>query len=341
MITLHSWKSANSLKALSDGCVVVMGNFDGCHKAHRKLIEMALSSARTNHLPALCLTFSPHPRFFFKNLSPHSLLFTDAQKSRALKELGIDIHLAQSFDQEFADLSADDFIHKVLLEALRCEEVFVGERFRFGKNRSAGTQELRDHLTKRQKKVSLMDPQLSSHQRLYSSSLIRELMSKGDLTKLTHYLGRPLLFEGKIQKGKGLAQTWGYPTANLAVHPEYPLQNGVYSALVSIEPEEKRPIFICSSYSKNLKPAVINKGLRPTLHPHPERAHQSLAIEVHILKENLHLQPGDTLGIYFVKRLRDEQTFPSTEDLTEQISKDIQSAEKSLENFSLSRGGVG
>ena len=335
MITLSSWQSAlSSCPALHAGCTVMIGNFDGCHRGHQKLIGSAIASGKQQNLPALALTFMPHPRVFFKNLSPWHLLFTTSQKSRALCELGVDVHLAQGFDATFAELSAADFATEVLVKGLRAREVFIGSKFRFGKNRKAGSKELESLLARHDIRTTTLDPQTSSappHKPL-SSSLMRGLMKEGNLRQLTQDLARPLLFEQKVERGQGLGKQWGYPTANLRVHENYPLKNGAYSGWVSLQPQQQRSIFCSHQDHPHLMRAVLNKGVRPTLSKAPAPEHP-LWMEVHILEGSDMPQQGQNIGVYLVEHLRDERTFPSTEHLRQQISVDIQHAHRSLDAF--------
>lgn len=371
MITLNSWPSAlEEAPMLRDGCIVAAGNFDGAHRGHQKLIHTTVSRARATGRPALALTFSPHPRVYFGAISPELLLFTPSQKSRALSQMGIDIHLNQTFNSSFAHQTAPEFITQVLHKGLRCQEIFVGSDFRFGKGRSGHADELGRITKKLGIKAHVIDKVRSDHEdQIYSSSQVRTLMSEGRMQELWHHLARPLLFEETVRSGAGLGSRWGYPTANLPVPPLYPLKNGVYSALVSLGPSSQRPLYLpppmdllpplnSDHRPHGLIKAVINKGIRPTILAHRSEAEVPTTrpappgsdspshppdhiMEVHLLDlDTQPPQPGKNIGVYLMEYLRNEKVFPSIASLTEQISRDIQSARSSFEHLPIPNGGT-
>ena len=321
-------------KEARDGTVVVIGNFDGCHMGHQHLIKRAGDYAQSHHLPLLALTFQPHPRVFFGKSKPGSFVFTvPSQKDRALKELGVAMHLSQQFTADFAGLSAGEFIKTVLVKALYAKAVFVGENFCFGKDRGGSATDLKASLESCGVFCEMVSSVMFSDAWRVSSSMVRRLMAAGDMSELKEALCRPLLYEGTCVKGQGLGKQLGYATMNLAISADYPLKDGVYTAFVSFD--EKCQIFAYKKASLGW-PAVVNKGLRPTLMPSlgGKKGVKNGArwLEAHILDfpsvsdaRNIG-GVGHNVGVYFMDFLRPEQCFSDVDALAHQLSQDVERA---------------
>jgi riboflavin kinase / FMN adenylyltransferase len=279
---------------LTGRSVVAIGVFDGVHKAHRRIISAAIKSARLRKARSVVLTFWPHPQ---GQASLNSL----EHRLRLIKELGVDICVVIRFTRRFSAISAIDFVKCILVNRLKAEAVFIGENFRFGKNAEGDVQLLR-------KLSRLYDFQVRSFgvlktgQSAISSTLIRKLISSGELHSAEKILMRPVSVLGTVIKGASLATQLGFPTANISAHHEVLPPAGIYAVQVS--------------FDKQNYPGVCYIGKRPTFSGNKQ------SIEVHIFdfKKNIY---GIDLEIRFIRRIRKEKKFSGSLALIKQIKKDI------------------
>ena len=286
-------------KALQAG-VLAIGNFDGVHKGHQEVIKR-LCEVKLGR-PAGVLTFSPHPEEF---LNPQKNLFrlsSDAQKAEQLLALGADFVILHQLSQEFLALSAQEFINFILRDKLQCQELVVGDDFRFGAHALGNigdlTQASRDNFFK----LHVVGAKAHKDER-FSSSAIRKYLSVGDLTSAYNLLGRNFSLRGTVSTGQGVAHKLGYPTANIIPPANFSLARGVYVSSTRICGRDY--------------PSATNVGIRPSVSNNPV-----LMIETHILGHKLDLV-GQELEIFFIKHIRDEIKFESLEALKSQITKDI------------------
>lgn len=211
------------------GGVVAIGNFDGVHRGHQSVLEPALEIARRDNVPALVLTFEPHPRQVFRPDVPLFRLTPAPIKAALLGALGFDAVVEQQFDRAFSGLSPQDFVQSVLVEGLGITHVVTGFDFHFGKNRG-GTPELlkaagREHGFG----VTVVDAYADEGGAVISSSRIRGLLGKGDVAEATGLLGYRYTVEAEVTGGQKLGRTLGFPTANMALPPETGLSHGIYA----------------------------------------------------------------------------------------------------------------
>ncbi|XHC00748.1 bifunctional riboflavin kinase/FAD synthetase [Nitratireductor sp. ac15] len=211
------------------GGVVAIGNFDGVHRGHQSVLEPALEIARRDNVPALVLTFEPHPRQVFRPDVPLFRLTPAPMKAALLGALGFDAVVEQQFDRAFSGLSPQDFVQSVLVEGLGITHVVTGFDFHFGKNRG-GTPELlkaagREHGFG----VTVVDAYADEGGAVISSSRIRGLLGKGDVAEATGLLGYRYTVEAEVTGGQKLGRTLGFPTANMALPPETGLSHGIYA----------------------------------------------------------------------------------------------------------------
>jgi riboflavin kinase/FMN adenylyltransferase len=291
------------------GAVITIGNFDGVHLGHQKIISEVVQRAHTSHTKSLAITFEPHP---IKILVPEReprILTPPGKKTRLLVRYGIDCVLVINFTREFAKLPPDDFIENVLINRLRARDVIVGHNYAFGKGKR-GTTEL---LRRRGKKLGF-DVKVVRNAKLggevVSSSRIRSLLGWGRVCEASTFLGRPYSIEGTVIKGAGRgASLLETPTANIATPNEVVPKAGVYAVRVALG-------------NKQLD-GVANIGKNPTFHG------TRMSYEVHILdfKGNV---LGKELKVFFIDRIREERTFDSAHALKKQIEKDIAHAREIL-----------
>lgn len=294
---------------------VTIGNFDGCHRGHQKLITSAIKHAQQLNITSLALTFNPRPDNFFKSSFNADLLFTLEQKIRAFKEAGIDSVCIQLFNEKFSKISAQDFVSNYLLQTLQAKSVTVGENFRFGNSRYGNTETLTQLGQDKGLQIEICNFEMEKSE-VISSSRIRKALLKGEVQIASAMLGRPYLLEGNVIKGDQIGRTLGTPTANLYDVKQIIPAPGVYlvRAHIGASPQVLIP-------SPTALPAVCNIGYRPTV----QSSQPELRIETHILVGNIGLNElyGMPLGIYFDDRLRDEKKFQNFTELKNAISSDL------------------
>jgi len=289
---------------------LALGSFDGLHLGHKKVIKAILKDPIG--VPTV-VSFWPHPR---EVLFGESKLRLDLpnEKTFLLKPLGIEQLVLVPFNKTLASQSAETFVEEILVKKLHAKHIAVGENFRFGRNREGDISTLKKIGKLLGIKISIV-PILEDHHGRLSSSRIRKSLSDGDLKHAKYLLNRPYTFRGTVERGKGLGQKIGWPTANLKIDGRKFLPSlGVYAAWASISNQKER-------FS-----AVMNLGPQPTIDPN-----SSSAVEVHVLDQEINLL-GKELIIEPVQRLRLQKKFESIEALRKQISLDAKSAKEILTN---------
>ena len=288
--------------------VVTIGNFDGVHIGHQAVLRAARKEADRLGLELALLTFDPHPAEIMKPDARKLRLVEPYRKAELLAACGVDIALFQKFDREFAALSAETFARVVLAEALNARLVFVGGNFRFGRGREAGVDELRRLGEELGFEVS-GEPLIHSSDVLVSSSRIRELLLKGDVSGARALLSRSHELSGTVARGREMGGKIGFPTINLVDFQALQPGPGIYAA-------------VCDFDGKEIKAAAYI-GSRPTMNA-------GFSVEAHLLDFNDDLY-GKRVVLRFVERIRDDQKFDSTSALVRQITLDIKRIREVLE----------
>jgi len=287
---------------------LAIGMFDGVHLGHQSVIESAIHSARRSGGLAGVLTFWPHPSALFRPDQPTRLMMSPATKRRVLGGLGIDFLVEQNFTREFAGIDAREFVVFLRRHLPQLAAVYVGENWRFGRDR-AGDIAL---LVEEGRKVGLAvfsAPRINHNGAPISSSRIRELLATGAVAEANALLGYSYFAEGVVERGRQLGRTIGFPTLNLAWEPGLRPAYGVYA--VDVLTAQKHPL-----------KGVANYGLRPTV----EQTTQPL-LEVHLLEPSS-LTYGDMLTVRWLHFLRPESKFGNVEELRLQIGRDRENALK-------------
>lgn len=285
---------------------LAIGMFDGVHLGHKSVIESALHSARRRGGLAGVLTFWPHPSALFRPENPTRLLMPPEMKRVVLGRLGIDFLIEQNFSREFAGTGAREFIGLLQRCLPRLTAVYVGENWRFGRDRAGDITVLIEEARKAGLAV-FSAPRLNHHGAPISSSRIRELLAAGAMAEANALLGYTYFAEGTVQPGRQLGRTIGFPTLNLVWDPELKPGYGVYA--VEVSGDSGQPV-----------KGVANYGLRPTVEP----AGRPL-LEVHLLEPSA-LTYGDKVTVRWLQFLRPEARFANTEELRAQIARDRESA---------------
>ncbi|MBI2083751.1 MAG: bifunctional riboflavin kinase/FAD synthetase [Deltaproteobacteria bacterium] len=289
--------------------VMTIGVFDGVHRGHQKIFQKVAHCAKEHSGKSLAYTFDPHPARILVPESCPPMIMTQRQKRAAILANGIDRVVVQKFTPAFSRLSAQDFFDRILLRQIRPQEIFVGYNFTFGYHRGGTVETLEAMGKKAGIRVTVVEPFLWKEM-LVSSTQIRSLLSKGQISQATELLGKPYRMTGKVVGGRGLGgKILGIPTANLRSENDLILPVGVYATLTIL--------------GKKSHPSVTNIGRNPTFGP------RTLSIETHILNFQKKIL-GHQMEIEFVERIRDEIPFSSPRELSQQIQNDIHSTKKIL-----------
>ena len=298
--------------------VLTIGNFDGIHLGHRAIMETAIARAKALGGESVVLTFDPHPRKVLQPDRAPSLLTTREQKVEALESIGIDVAILQPFDLDFAKISAEDFVRRIVFGHIRPVEVFVGYDFHFGRDRKGSMAALSEIGAKLGFSVTVI-PEIRINDLDVNSTRIRELIAAGEVEEAEVLLGRPFSIRSLVLEGDRRGRTLGFPTANLAPENEILPAVGVYAGEFRVIAEDK------SGAEGEWYRAVINVGQRPTFFESGR-----LVAEAHLLDFE-----GDLYGLpvelSFRYRLRSEQKFPGPDELKEQIAADIVQAREKLD----------
>ncbi|MGX9575257.1 bifunctional riboflavin kinase/FAD synthetase [Mesorhizobium sp. f-mel] len=211
------------------GGVVAIGNFDGVHRGHQAVLERALAEARRRGVPALVLTFEPHPRKVFRPEIPLFVLTPPPMKARLLSYLGFAALVEQPFTRDFAALSAEVFVTDVLDRNLGISHAVTGFDFHFGKDRQGGPAYLMAAGERHGFGVTLVDAFRDEGAEVVSSSRIRALLREGAVAEAAGLLGYRFTVESEVIGGQQLGRTLGFPTANMRLSPEATLKEGIYA----------------------------------------------------------------------------------------------------------------
>lgn len=281
--------------------VIAIGNFDGLHKGHKKVLKEAKQKAKKNKLSFGVITFEPVPVMFFNKNIKHHRINNLNQKISGLKEMKVDFINIIKFDKKFSNLNYIKFIQKIIYKKFNCKYIFISKNFKFGKNRKGNIFRLKKNESYYNFKTIISKP-LKKNAKVLSSSIIRSEISKGNIHKANSFLGRPWTIEGKVIKGEKRGRIIGFPTCNIKLKDYVVPKLGVYSVIVFVNNAQKK--------------GIANIGYRPTFNG------KILLLEVNIfgLKKNLY---NKNLKVSFVKFIRPEKKFNNIRELKIQIKKDI------------------
>jgi len=292
-------RGLHNLKQLS-GCVLTIGNFDGVHIGHQELLKKLVAASKKQGLPSLVVSFSITPETFFGR--PKARISSFRDKHLFLQSLGVDKHLLIKFNKAFSEISATDFINKVLVEKIGVRHCFIGDDFRFGKGRKGDFSMLKKISLKNKFTVEkISSVSINGHR--VSSSKIRQLLTNGDFKTAETFLGRPFSISGKVANGEKIGRTIGFPTANIGIKRKLSPVLGVYSVLIE---------HMSKTYT-----GVCNIGKRPTL------GGTKTLLEVFIFDFDEEIY-GDYVTVVFKQKCRDEKKFGSLDELKKQIQKDTE-----------------
>jgi riboflavin kinase/FMN adenylyltransferase len=285
------------------GGVVAIGNFDGVHRGHRSVLERALALAEARGVPALVLTFEPHPRTVFRPDQPVFRLTPAPMKARLLEAMGFRSVIEYPFDREFSQRSAEDFVKSVLADWLQASAVVTGFDFHFGRGREGGPAYLMEAGRRHGFDVSLIDAFRDEGAEVISSSRIRALLAEGDVAQAAGLLGYRYTVEAEVIGGEQLGRTLGYPTANMRLAPETELKAGIYAVRF------RRP-------DGTLHDGVASYGRRPTVTDNGAPLLETFLFD---FSGNLY---GEVSAVSFFGYLRPELKFDGLDPLVVQMKQD-------------------
>ncbi|MDH4229188.1 MAG: bifunctional riboflavin kinase/FAD synthetase [Nitrospirota bacterium] len=318
-------RHVDQVPAASLGRVLAIGNFDGVHLGHRKVLAAAVAQARATGRETAVLTFDPHPTLLLRPDLPHDMLTTFEDKAEQFAVLGVDLTVCLHFDEAFSALGPEQFVRRVL-SPLSVREVFVGGNYKFGMGRSGNVETLTELGRRYGFRVSAQDVFTTDGQRV-SSSRVRALLRRGDVAQASLMLARPYCLKGKVVAGRARGRELGYPTANLEIPEELVPENGVYVARVAVwEPASRDTPSPGHPADAPVPPAppsrhdaIVYIGTRPTF------LEVTRLIEVHLLDDFRDLYEH-RIRVDFVDRVRPEMTFEGAEALKLQIAQDLEAA---------------
>lgn len=281
---------------------LAIGNFDGIHLGHQALLKRLIETASLKGLKSGVMTFEPHPREFFTPAQAPARLTSLREKLELFGEAGVEYAYVCPFNRRFAAVTAEDFMHRILRDAMKTRVVLVGDDFRFGAGRQGAATDFA------QAGFELINlPQVSLEGKRVSSTAVREALARADLDAAARLLGRTYSISGKVVHGEKIGRQLGYPTANIHMLHDRPPLFGVYA--VKLEG-------LASTYL----PGVASLGVRPTV-----EAHGRPKLEVHLFDFNQDIY-GRHVRVHFMHKIRDEMKFADLATLKQWIEADERAA---------------
>ena len=293
--------------------VVTIGTFDGVHLGHTAILNHLITAAKESDLDSVILTFFPHPRMILQKEFQLKLINSINEKKELLEKSGLDHLVIHPFTKEFSRLNASDYVRDFLVNRLHVKKVIIGYDHRFGRNRNATIEDLREFgKTYGFEVIEISAQQLNEVS--VSSTKIRNALNNGDIEKANAYLGYPFMLSGIIVEGRGIGKTLDFPTANLKIDEDYKLipKIGVY--------------IVRSEINGKMVYGITNIGVNPTV------GGSKRTIETYFLDFNDDLY-NKKIRLELLKRIRDEEHFGSIDELRSSIKKDETFARAFLEKY--------
>jgi riboflavin kinase / FMN adenylyltransferase len=284
---------------------VTLGNFDGVHLGHQRAVALLQSRARALKAEAVAVTFEPHPVSVLRPENAPKRILTPKLKQEVLASLGLDHLVIIHFTREFSQISAKEFVDRVLVEKLRVAELVLGANFRFGHGRTGDLQSLRELGEAFGFVVHQVDASEYRGQ-MISSSRIRQSLKEGMVEDAAAMLGRPYFLEGVVVRGDGRGRSMGFPTANIKVEGDVLVGDGVYVTQATL--------------AGKTYPGMTHVGRRPTF------GLEERTVETHLFEFDRDIY-GATLRLFFHRRIRGTVAFSSAEALVAQLGRDREEAQ--------------
>ena len=296
---------------LPRGGVITIGNFDGVHLGHRRILETVAKRAREASRPSLAIVFEPHPLAVLRPDHAPRRIQTLRQKEEVIEAIGIETLLIIPFTRDFSLTEPEDFVRGFLAERLGASELYLGQHFAFGHGKRGDIALLKRMGPECGFTASGIE-EVFYEGKPISSTRIRNALERGEVARASAMLGRPYALDGIVSKGEKVGHRIGFPTINLAPENDFYPADGVYVTQIQIH-----------SFGRMFG-GVTNIGRRPTLY-----ADVKATIETFVFDFSANVY-GEKVRLFFLERLREERKFPSIEALTEQIGRDIEAARARL-----------
>lgn len=282
--------------------ILTLGTFDGVHIGHKKILEKITQNTENGKYESLVLTFFPHPRMVLQEKSEIKLLNTIAEKTKLLEATGIENLVIHPFNESFSRLTAEEFVHSILVDQFQIQKIIIGHDHRFGRNRTANIDDLIAFGAEYGFEVEQISAQEIQDVSV-SSTKIRKALQEGNMALANEYLGYAYFLTGEVVKGKQLGRTIGFPTANIQIEEDYKLipKTGVYAVKAIVDQKE---VF-----------GMMNIGFNPTV------SGEKQTIEVNLFDFNEDIY-GKQIEVSLLQYLREEQKFGSVDLLKEQLNQD-------------------
>jgi riboflavin kinase/FMN adenylyltransferase len=312
------------LATLEKGCVLTIGNFDGVHMGHQQILNAAKQTAIENQTQLVVMTFEPHPLAVLRPDQKPDILTSLELKEHLLAEAGADCLFVIKSTPELLSLSPDDFVKQFVVKGIQPNIVVEGESFNFGSGRDGNVHTLQQMGEENGFLVSIIEAkevQLSTGQTItVSSTVIRKMLKNGDVADAALALSRPYSLIGRVVPGRGKGKQLGFPTANMAPPDQLVPTEGVYAGFVKIGDSE---LNVCET--KAIVPAALSIGRVQTF-----GSDNPLAIEAHILSDDISDLANKWMAMDFVKYLREQKRFETEAQLSEQMAEDCEKAKDIL-----------
>jgi riboflavin kinase / FMN adenylyltransferase len=283
---------------------VTIGNFDGVHLGHRQILTKIHNDCKSKKLKFIVLTFVPHPQKILRPENDRFMINNYEDRRKLLSQMGVDYLVEINFTRDFSTLTAEKFINDFLLIYPRLSHLYLGHDFAFGANKAGRFDIVTSLCTPRGIEVEIQ-PKYYLKDQLISSSLVRDLVSSGQVHAVKEILARPFFLSGVVIKGEGRGKKMGYPTANIQFADDQILPSrGVYITQ--------------TTHHQMVYKSVTNIGFNPTFKT-PDKIH----VETNIFDFDFDIY-GETIQIAFLEKIRDEKKFPTVNDLISQIKSDAE-----------------
>ena len=295
-------RDLSELPAELRGGAISIGNFDGVHQGHARLVKTLRAQADSVHGPSIVFTFDPHPvRLLRPDKVPPPLTWAE-RKAELISELGADGMVVYPTDEQLLSLTPNDFFQQIVVDKLDAHAMVEGPNFFFGKDRAGDIDVLADLCLNHDVSLTVVEP-LTDHEDYISSSRIRRLIEQGDIGQATQMLTRPYRIRGMVTHGAGRGAKIGFPTANIDAIDTILPGVGVYAGLAYIEGKSHA--------------TAINIG------PNPTFGEDHLKVEAHLIGYSGSLY-GQPLEVDFIERVRETRPFASVDELIAQLASDVQ-----------------
>ena len=321
-MNIIKWKIGDTRPPIEEKLAAAIGNFDGIHKGHVKLLNECKLQAKESNLAFGVVTFDPHPRDYFNPKNPSFKLLDLEEKEILLSKIGVEFLIIIEFNEQLKNCNAKQFLSQILKKNFNIVKMFAGSNFKFGKNREGSIENTRNFAnTLGLQLVSIDLKQFSSltekEYEVISSQKIRKLIQNGQLKLANELLGRNWCITGNVEKGKQQGREIGFPTANLSLKNFLKPPLGVYISRLKIISSQNTEI------SNVWLPSISNIGTRPTV------SGDSINLETHIIDFNNNAETnlyGKRINVELIEFLRPEKKFNSLSELQKQIEVDTKKA---------------